>query len=162
MVVKKTPSPAFGFVVQYLESHPEAAFKEVDEAARQAGLKLYPIVYGRAKAHLKLVPTAPRGQGKVARRAGAMAARATDSVAPSVAAMGAGTAVAESDRFGAETVTRRRVGRPARDKTVKITAPVSPMQSLEAVITKMREGELERERYRKALEQISEILQSVL
>ncbi len=154
MVAKKTPSPAFEFVVQYLEGKPEAAFREVDDAARQANLKIYPIVYGRAKAHLKLVPTAPRGLGK-ARRTVAEEAAVADSVeTPSSIAVASNRLV--------EEVVVTKAARPVRRKTAATPAAMSPMKSLETVITKMREGELERERFRNALEQISKIIKSVI
>ncbi len=137
MGAKKTPSPAFGYVVQFLKHKPEAAASEVRAGAEKAGFRIYPIVFGRAKAHLKLVPVAPRGTAKAAR------ARST------AAAQGGAVSVHSG-------------GGTTGAKAAEMPVLASPMQSLEAVLNQMREGELERERYRDALEQIGKIIQSVL
>ena len=145
MVAKKTPSPAFEYVVQFLRDKPQAEYSEVRAGAEQAGFRIYPIVFGRAKAHLKLVPVAPRGTAKAAR------ARSTAAALGSVAtAHGAAVAVPSAG------------GTKVRTKATAAPVLSSPMQSLEAVLELMRAGELERKRYRDALEQISKILQSVL
>src|SRR5690606_15837421 len=73
MAAKKS-SPAFAFVVSYLEKNPSAEFSEVRDAAARKGYKIFPIVYGRAKAHLNLVPTKARGSKKAATRRAASVA----------------------------------------------------------------------------------------
>lgn len=50
----------FEFAVEALRMSPEATFQDLKARASLAGLKLQPIVYGRAKAWLGLVPTKPR------------------------------------------------------------------------------------------------------
>src|SRR5690606_15869513 len=44
-----------------------ATFEDIRTKARQRNLVLWPVVYGRAKALLGLVPVAPRGSGKQAK-----------------------------------------------------------------------------------------------
>jgi len=51
---------AFDFAVEVLRMVPEIAFQDLKARASMAGLKMQPIVYGRAKALLGLVPTRPR------------------------------------------------------------------------------------------------------
>jgi hypothetical protein len=50
----------FEFAVEMLKLTPEISFQDLRDRALLAGLKLPPIVYGRAKALLGLVPTKPR------------------------------------------------------------------------------------------------------
>jgi hypothetical protein len=50
----------FDFAVEMLRLTPEISFQDLRDRARLAGLNLPPIVYGRAKALLGLVPTKPR------------------------------------------------------------------------------------------------------
>lgn len=65
----KKPSPVFDFVLSALEKDPNVAFATVRDAAAKKGITLYPIVYGRAKAVLGLVPMRKRGEGPAAKKA---------------------------------------------------------------------------------------------
>ncbi len=138
----KPKSESFDFVVGLLEKNPEAPYAEIAAAAQKKGFKIYPIVYGRAKAKLGLVPTAPRGSG-AARK---MARKKAE--------------VEELRSFVAEPAAA-----PAR------RAPAAPMPSiattglssgLESVISHVKASEAERARFRKALEQIRSILEAAL
>lgn len=51
---------AFQFAVETLRLSPDISFQDLKLRAGMAGLKMQPIVYGRAKALLGLVPTKPR------------------------------------------------------------------------------------------------------
>ena len=51
---------AFDFAVEVLRMSPDIEFQDLKARAAMAGLKMQPIVYGRAKALLGLVPTRPR------------------------------------------------------------------------------------------------------
>jgi hypothetical protein len=66
MAAKKT-NPAMEFLVDALKADREAVYKDVAAAAAKKKLKVYPIMWGRAKALLGYVKVAPRGQGKVAK-----------------------------------------------------------------------------------------------
>jgi len=46
---KPKGSPRFAFVKDYLTRHPKAGYEDVCKAARKRGLKIIPIVYGRAR-----------------------------------------------------------------------------------------------------------------
>lgn len=73
MAAKKAPQ-VMDFAKEYLRAHPKAEYADFREAAAKRGFKVFPIVYGRAKALLGLVPTAPRGTGRSAKRKKAFAA----------------------------------------------------------------------------------------
>ncbi len=128
MAAKK--SEALEFTRQYLREKPEASFAEIRDAAVERDLKIYPIVFGRAKALEGLVKVAPYGSKKRAREAEKAAAEALS---------------ASATEGGA----------------AEVTGEVRP-DSIEAVITGMRESHAERARYRAALLKISEILDEIL
>lgn len=119
------------FVLDRLRANPEMEFADVRDAGAATGLMIYPIVYGRAKALLGLVPMAARG----AKRRAAEAAVA---------------ATAEAE---APEKPRRGPGRPRKEKRDR-----SPIDSLQEMIDAMRELEAERDRYRDALNRIATIL----
>ena len=135
-MAEKPKSPAMDFIVQQLQKDPEVAYRDIAAGAEKKGLEVFPIMYGRAKAMLGLVPTAPRGQGKKKRAA--------------KAAKRAGRAAAAKPANG------RRGGRAARDR-----AADGPGNALDEIIGTMREEQRERERYRKALEQIRAVLENL-
>ena len=91
MATKK--SETLEFTRRYLREKPEATFAEIRDAAAKEDMKLYPIVYGRAKALEGLVKVAPYGSKKRAREAKAAAERA--------ASMQAGGDVADGGVSGA-------------------------------------------------------------
>lgn len=57
-------SPALDYIRQYLRDKPEASFAEIRDAARELGLTVLPILFGRAKALEGLVEVAPYGSKK--------------------------------------------------------------------------------------------------
>lgn len=57
-------SPSFEFLVEQLREEPTLSYGELKQRADAGGHKIAPIMYGRAKALLGLVPVRPRGQGK--------------------------------------------------------------------------------------------------
>ena len=120
MAVKKSES--LDFTRRYLREKPEASFAEIRDAAELQGMKIYPIVFGRAKALEGLVKVAPYGSKKREREQKAAAERAAE-VSASAGASG---------------------------------------NAVDAVILGMRESHQEREKYRAALEKISEILDELL
>ena len=133
MAAKK--SATLAFTRQYLRKKPEASFAEIRDAAAEKDLKIYPIVFGRAKALEGLVKVAPYGSKKKAREA---------KKAEAAAEMSAGSEEAI----------------PA-DKTAG-AAPSGALESIDALIAGMRENHDERARYRAALIKISEILDAIL
>lgn len=63
---RRKGSPAFDFLVKALRDDPSLAYGTLRDRAAANGFKIAPIMYGRAKAVLGLVPVKPRGQGKKA------------------------------------------------------------------------------------------------
>lgn len=64
----KKPTPAFSFIEEWLRKDKNASYKEIRDAAAKKGLKIAPILYGRVKALMGLVPMRKRGSKKKAAR----------------------------------------------------------------------------------------------
>jgi hypothetical protein len=71
---KRKGSAAFDFLVQELRREPNLAYGTLRERSEARGWKIAPIMYGRAKAVLGLVPVRPRGSAKKAAAAAEPAA----------------------------------------------------------------------------------------
>lgn len=61
---KPKRKPGFEFLVTSLRADSTLSYQDLRAQAEERGLKIAPIMYGRAKALLGLVPVRPRGQGK--------------------------------------------------------------------------------------------------
>ena len=68
--LSRPSTPAFEFLVEELRREPTISYGELKTTADARGLKIAPIMYGRAKALLGLVPVRPRGQGKNRKKQG--------------------------------------------------------------------------------------------
>ncbi len=66
-------SPAMNFITSFLKRSPEASYGEISKSAEEAGHKIYPIMYGRAKSLLGLIP---EGGSRARRRKAAGAGQA--------------------------------------------------------------------------------------
>ena len=95
---KRKGSPAFDFLVQSLREEPTLSYGELQTRSLAKDYKIAPIMYGRAKALLGLVPVAPRGQGKN-RKANKLATRQTLKQA----------AASSTDQFGEQLARVRNV-----------------------------------------------------
>lgn len=72
----------FEFLVQELKREPDLAYAVLRDRAAERGYKIAPIMYGRAKAVLGLVPVRPRGSKRAEKEAKApRALKQVDSVA---------------------------------------------------------------------------------
>lgn len=143
MAEDKGGNPMMDFVCGMLKKDKSVSYKEVQEAGSKKGFKIFPIVYGRAKALLGLVPTAPRGQGKAAKAAKSAPAKRGPGRPPKAAAASASPAPA-----------KRGPGRPRKE--------VSALESIESLVSAMKQSDGVRDRYRRALEQALSIIQSAL
>lgn len=132
MAAKKN-APAMDYIVDYLKKDKNASYSEIAEGAKKKGYAIFPIMYGRAKALLGLVPVAARGEGKKA------------------------AAAAPAPRGPGRPPMKRGPGRPP-----KSAAAVAAAGSLDAVIQALKDGDRERDRYRRALEQIRGILEQLV
>lgn len=68
---EKNPSPAYKFALTALKKNPNVVFADMASAAQKKGIKIYPIVYGRACRTLGLTkqakpPTAVKRRGRPA------------------------------------------------------------------------------------------------
>ncbi len=131
MAAKKTSPDSMKFIVSALQKNKNAVYADIRAKAEKKGLTIYPIMYGRAKALLGLVQTAKRGQGKAKKAAAKRAAKQ--------AASGA--------------APKRGPGRPRKVE--------SAADSISSVIAALQDGGRERDRYRKAIEQIRAIVDGV-
>lgn len=128
MAAKKSSSDAMEFILSQLRKNPKAEYKTIREGATKKGYTIYPIMYGRAKSLLGLVEVAPRGSKKKKKKAAKKRAATRRSAG------------------AAATARRRRAGAP------------SPIDSLQEMIGAMKELERERDRYRKVLDQIAQLI----
>lgn len=81
---KRKGSPAFDYLLQQLRAEPNLSYAELRGRCADLGFSIAPIMYGRAKAVLGLVPVKPRGKKNAmpARPAGApLQLRQVESVA---------------------------------------------------------------------------------
>jgi len=83
---KRKGSAAFDFLVQELRRDPNLVYADLRQRCEAKGWKIAPIMYGRAKAVLGLVPVKPRGHAKKAAAAAATAVPRTLKQVESVAA----------------------------------------------------------------------------
>ena len=150
-----TPNPAFKFITGYLEKKPDAPFADVRDAAAKKGHTIYPIVYGRAKAFLGLVPTKPRGTG-----AYATATKAAKAKAQSNEQAAAGAAAPKRRGRSAKTATtsgaKRGPGRPSKAMTSAASSG-----GFTDIIEAVRGIERERDQIRSALLKIRELIAAV-
>ncbi len=129
---RRKGSAAFDFLVQELRREPHAAYGELRDRCAAKGWKVAPIMYGRAKAVLGLVPVKPRGSGKKAAAAAAMPqAPRTLKQVESVAA----------DRF---------------------TRQLEEVRNLDQLVSVVKELDAERRRLRALLERIVELIDEAL
>ena len=125
---------AFAFVKDYLSKKKDASFSEVAEAAKAAGHKVYPIVYGRAQLLLGHVKAGKKAAKKTAAKRGP--GRPAKKVASR--AMPA----------------RRGPGRPRK-------AAAANVGGLEGLVAHVRGLERERDRLRATIEKLRGLIDSV-
>jgi hypothetical protein len=136
----KKSNPAMEFLLEVLRTNKDAVYKDAAEAAVKKKLKVFPIMWGKAKVILGYVKAAPRGQGKQAKAKAKAAKAAKSEVAIASAAP-----------------VKRGPGRPP-----KSAAAVSFDGTLDSIIAVVKNGEQARLRYRGALTKIQAIIADVL
>lgn len=132
----KPKSSAFDFAIEQLRINPDLSFQDLKQRGTMAGLRLMPIVYGRAKALLGLVPVKPRQPRAKKMPEAPLSLRQVDS---------------------AEAMPR-----PAPRPTVQPAQPSLALGSLEQLVTALRELENERQRLRAALAAIQACVDEAL
>jgi hypothetical protein len=135
------------FVKEKLKQNPEASYKEIKAQAKLEGLTVYPVVYGRAKALLGLVPTAPYGSKSKARKQAKEAKEAK--------ALEAAFKKAEEREDNGSSASRRV-------RTVRSADASDPLSSLETLVSDLKATVAERDRYRRVLEKVVGLLKAEL
>ena len=135
------------FVKEKLKQNPEATYKDIKAQAKLEGLTVYPVVYGRAKALLGLVPTAPYGSKSKARKQAKEAKEAK--------ALQAALRRTEDREDNGRSAARR--SRPVRGHEAS-----DPLSSLETLVSDLKATVTERDRYRQVLEKVVRLLQAEL
>lgn len=131
---KRKGSAAFDFLVQELRKDGALSYGELRMRCEALGYKIAPIMYGRAKAVLGLVPVKARGTGKAA------------------------VAAAEARKPAAPMVLRQ-VESVAADRFTKHLADVRSLEQLVAVV---KDLDAERRRLRGLLERIVTLIDEAL
>ena len=67
---KKNTAEGYELLVRELRKNPKAEYAVLRDKAETKGFTVYPVMFGRAKASLGLVKTAPRGSKKKAAKRG--------------------------------------------------------------------------------------------
>ena len=130
------------FVKAKLRQNPEVAYAEIRAQAKLEGLTVYPVVYGRAKALLGLVPTAPYGSKSRARRKAKEAKELQEALRKT-------TDLEDNGR------TRTRRSRSRSELS-------DPLSSLENLVSDLKATVAERDRYRVVLEKVIKLLRAEL
>ena len=72
---KASSKPGYDFIIRKLEKDKNAVYGDIAKAAEKAGHKIYPVMYGRAKAALGLVKMSRSGEGKASMRKASLVRR---------------------------------------------------------------------------------------
>lgn len=129
---RRKGSAAFDFLVQELRRDGTLAYGPLRASAEARGFRIAPIMYGRAKAVLGLVPVKARGQG--AKKAAAAAAAGAPRVLKQVESVAA-------DRFSKQ---------------------LEDVRSLDQLVSVVKDLDAERRRLRALLERIVAMIDEVL
>lgn len=138
--IKKTKSPALDYALQELQKNPAAAYRDLKAHCDQQGWNLPPILFGRAKVLLGLVPTKPRKRKPTSPR-------------PSPAAP------AETRQPSRSPRALRQV---ASADAKAFQEKLADMQNLDQLIAAVRELDAERKRLRDLLERIVDMIDEEL
>ncbi len=133
---RRKGSDAFDFLVQELRREPTLIYGVLRERCEAKGWKIAPIMYGRAKAVLGLVPVKPRGTAKKAAEA-AVAAAAVNAPRP----------------------VFKQVESVAGDR---FTKQLEEVRNLEQLVAVVKELDGERRRLRQLLDRIVTMIDTVL
>jgi hypothetical protein len=166
---------AIEFAKEKLNLNPEASYADIKAQAKFEGIPIFPVVYGRAKALLGLVPTAPYGskskarkqaalekaelaaqEDRAAKAAAAAAAASTAAGTPNAGTTNAGTTNAGTTDAG---TNGNGNGNGGSSRTSRAKA-LDPAAGLEAMIEDLRTAVQERDRYRAVLEKITEMIRA--
>jgi hypothetical protein len=149
---------AIEFAKEKLGLNPEASYAEIKAQARFEGIPIFPVVYGRAKALLGLVPTAPYGSKSKARKQAALekaekAAEEARAKAAEAAVEKAAVTTTHGNGNGESTRANRARAAASRDDAAT---------GLESMIEDLRTAVKERDRYHAVLQKITDLIRAEL
>ncbi|MEO6597059.1 MAG: hypothetical protein ABIP94_20125, partial [Planctomycetota bacterium] len=130
---RRKGSPAFDYLVQELRADATLAYATLRNRATAKGYKIAPIMYGRAKALLGLVPVKPRGSKKAAKAAAAAAA--------------------------APPLQLKQVDSVAADK---FSRQLDDVRNLDQLVSMVRDLDADRRRLRSVLERVVALIDEAL
>jgi hypothetical protein len=179
MAAKKT-AEGFEFLVQALKANKGALYSDLKERADKRGLTVFPVMFGRAKAMLGLVKSAKRGQGNAAKKAAGKAAgprgrprdgssksgqvrellKAGLSAAEIARKVGCSVNLVYAVKAGVKRAGGRPMGRRGPGRPPKSMAAAGG-GSIDAVITALRDADRDRDRTRRAIDQIRSIIDNL-
>lgn len=136
VAAKPSKSPALDYAMRELRQRPDATFRELKAHCDAQGWRLPPILYGRAKALLGLVPMKPRTSKKQKEAAAASAAAANR---PPMR-------LRQVESVDAATFTQKLEG----------------IRNLDQLVATVREIDAERRRLRDLLERIVDMIDTAL
>ncbi len=131
---RKKGSAAFDFLVGELRREPQISYGELRQRAEANGFPIAPIMYGRAKAVLGLVPVRPRGSKRAAAEAAANGVPAMPRMLMQVESVAA-------DRF---------------------TRKLEEVRNLDQLVAAVKELDAERRRLRTLLENVVTMIDEAL
>lgn len=183
-VKKQTP---LEFLVARLKANPKADYGALKAVAEKRKLEVWPVMFGRAKALLGLVPMAKRGQGKAAK---ARARKAPGKRGRPVSANSKSARIRELLKTGASAAdiakqvgasvnlvygVRHRLGAAKKrgpGRPPKVTLPVRRgpdrprkalgVDGLDGLVTAIREQSRQAHQLRAALERVRELVAEAL
>jgi hypothetical protein len=146
---------AIEFAKEKLGLNPEASYAEIKAQARFEGIPIFPVVYGRAKALLGLVPTAPYGSKSKARKQAALekAEKAAEEARAKAAVEKAAVTTTNGNGNGESTRADRARAAASRDDAAT---------GLESMIEDLRTAVKERDRYHAVLQKITDLIRAEL
>lgn len=132
---RKRGSPAFDFLVQQLRNEPQALYADLRDRCAAKGFQIAPIMYGRAKAVLGLVPVKPRGK------------------------KAAGGSTPTRPSMGGAPLQLKQVESVAADRFSK---KLEEVRSLEQLVAIVKDLDAERRRLRSLLEKVVTMIDEAL
>jgi len=133
---RKKGSAAFDFLVGELRREPQLSYGELRQRAEANGFPIAPIMYGRAKAVLGLVPVRPRGSKKEVARASTH-----EAAAPALPRMLKQVESVAADRFSKK---------------------LEEVRNLDQLVAAVKELDAERRRLRALLEKVVAMIDEAL
>ena len=125
-------SPAFDFLLEHLRADGSLAYGELRTRAEAAGHKIAPIMYGRAKAILGLVPVRPRGARK------------------------------KKDAAAAEARTPKTLKQVESIEADRFLKNLDDVRNLDELLAAVKQLDAERQKLRRLLERIADCIDEAL